>query len=347
MLAVLALIAGVCAPATSASGALAADRSEPRLTGLGVRLVDIPTATADDPRTRTYITDHLQPGTVIERRVQVLNDGADAVEVSMYAAAADIDDGDFVGAAGGTQNALSRWTSTSAESLTLEPGEQQLVNVTIKVPPKAPSGEAYAVVWAETTTPPAEDGGVTQVSRVGIRIYLSVGPGGVPASDFRIESMTAARDASGAPEVQASVRNTGGRALDLSGQLMLTKGPGGLSAGPFEITLGTTLGVDQTEPIAVSLNENLPDGPWLATITAKSGLVEQTAEARLTFPTDPGVAAPVTAEQPAGVPWLPIGLAVAAGLLLLAGVIWWFLLRRRRRQQQPAAPPPQRVPVDA
>jgi hypothetical protein len=203
------------------------------------------------------------------------------------------------------------------------------------------------VVWAETTTPPAEDGGVTQVSRVGIRIYLSVGPGGVPASDFRIESMTAARDASGAPEVQASVRNTGGRALDLSGQLMLTKGPGGLSAGPFEITLGTTLGVDQTEPIAVSLNENLPDGPWLATITAKSGLVEQTAEARLTFPTDPGVAAPVTAEQPAGVPWLPIGLAVAAGLLLLAGVIWWFLLRRRRRQQQPAAPPPQRVPVDA
>lgn len=345
-LAVLALLAGVCAPAIGASGALAEDRSQPRDTGLGIRLVDIPTATADDPRTRTYITDHLKPGTVIERRVQILNDGPDPIEVSMYPAAADIAGGDFVGAAGDTQNALSRWTSTSEQSVALQPRDQQLVNVTVKVPPKAPSGEAYAVVWAETTTPPTEDGGVTQVSRVGIRMYLSVGPGGVPASDFTIESMTAARDAQGAPQVQASVHNTGGRALDLSGQLMLSKGPGGLSAGPFEITLGTTLGVDQTEPISISLDENLPDGPWLATITARSGLVAQTAEARLTFPSDHGTAAPVTAEEPAGLPWLPIGLAVAAGILLLAGLLL-FVLRGRRRSQQPAAPPPERLPLDA
>lgn len=264
-LAVLALIAGVCAPAIGASGALAEDAREPEFTGLGIRLVDIPTATADDPRTRTYITDHLKPGTVIERRVQVLNDSPDPIEVSMYAAAADIAEGDFVGAAGDTQNLLSSWTSTSEQSLALQPREREFVNVTVKVPPRAPSGEAYAVIWAETTTPPSEDGGITQVSRVGIRIYLSVGPGGVPASDFRIQSMTAARNAEGAPQVQASVHNTGGRALDLSGKLMLTKGPGGLSAGPFEITVGTTLGVGQTEPISVSLGEKLPDGPWLAT----------------------------------------------------------------------------------
>jgi hypothetical protein len=115
--------------------------------------------------------------------------------------------------------------------------------------------------------------------------------------------------------------------------------------GPFEITVGTTLGVGQTEPISVSLNENLPDGPWLATITAKSGLVEQTAEARLTFPTDPGVAAPVTAAEPAGVPWVPIGLAVA-GVLLLAGLLR-HLLSGRRRRQEPAAPAPEPVPLGA
>lgn len=343
-LAVLALIAGVCAPAIGASGALSEDAREPEFTGLGIRLVDIPTATADDPRTRTYITDHLKPGTVIERRVQVLNDSPDPIEVSMYAAAADIAEGDFVGAAGDTQNLLSSWTSTSEQSLALQPREREFVNVTVKVPPRAPSGEAYAVIWAETTTPPSEDGGITQVSRVGIRIYLSVGPGGVPASDFRIQSMTAARNAEGAPQVQASVHNTGGRALDLSGKLMLTKGPGGLSAGPFEITVGTTLGVGQTEPISVSLGEKLPDGPWLATIMAKSGLVEHTAEARLTFPTKPGFADPVIAQEPAGVPWLPIGSAVAAGLLLLAGLLW-FLLRRRR--QEKAGLLPNRAPLDA
>jgi hypothetical protein len=97
--------------------------------------------------------------------------------------------------------------------------------------------------------------------------------------------------------------------------------------------------VGQTEPISVSLNENLPDGRWLATITARSGLVEQTAEARLTFPTDPGVAAPVTAAGPAGVPWVPIGVAMARALLL-AGLLR-YLPRGRRRRQEPAAPPPE------
>jgi hypothetical protein len=36
-------------------------------------------------------------------------------------------------------------------------------------------------------------------------------------------------------------RTTGGRALDISGTLTLTAGHGGLQAGPFPVTLGTTL----------------------------------------------------------------------------------------------------------
>ena len=341
LLAVLALTAGALTPVVSAPGALADGHGEPRYAGLGIRLVDIPTATADDPRTRTYITDHLKPGTVIERRVEVTNDTPDPMQVSMYAAAADISGGDFIGAAGQTQNSPSHWTSLSPQALDLQPQEKAYVNVTVDVPKLAPPGEAYAVAWAEVRSPADAAGSITQVSRVGIRIYLSVGPGGVPASDFKIQSMTAARNAQGSPEVQASIRNTGGRALDLSGQLMLTNGPGGLSAGPFEITTGTTLAAGQTEPISVSLNPKLPDGPWLATLTAKSGLVERTAEARLTFPADPGIGATVTARTPAGVPWLPIGLGVALGLLLLAALIW-FLLRRRRRHE-PSSTPPERV----
>jgi hypothetical protein len=93
---------------------------------------------------------------------------------------------------------------------------------------------------------PQTPGGLTQVSRVGIRLYLSIGPGGAPASNFDIVSMTADRDSTNSAMVQASIHNTGGRALDLSGALALSDGPGGLSAGPFPITLGTTLGIGQT-----------------------------------------------------------------------------------------------------
>jgi hypothetical protein len=48
--------------------------------------------------------------------------------------------------------------------------------VTIRVPRDAAPGERYGVVWAETRAGPDSGDGITQVNRVGIRLYLSVGP---------------------------------------------------------------------------------------------------------------------------------------------------------------------------
>lgn len=333
------LVAGVIAPVTGASSALADEQGDRPVTGIGIRLVDVPTTTADDPRARTYIIDHLAPGSVIERRVEVTNGTRSEATVSVYPAAASIKGGDFIGAAGDSKNALSTWTSTAPGSLVLTPREKAFVKVTVDVPPNAAPGESYGVVWAEVTTPSSTAGGITQVSRVGIRLYLSVGPGGAPASDFEIVSLTGSRDEAGTPLVQASIRNTGGRALDLSGTLDLSEGPGGLSAGPFPITLGTTLGVGQTEPVTVSLDEQVPDGPWLANMQVKSGLNTRTAEATLSFPTAPGVGATVSTST---VPWWLIAAGILAVLLLLIMLVW-FLRRRRREHSEDLTPQP--VPV--
>jgi len=51
--------------------------------------------------------------------------------------------------------------------------------------------------------------GVTQDSRVGIRLYLSIGPGGAPAANFTITTLTAERSPKGIPMIVATVRNTG------------------------------------------------------------------------------------------------------------------------------------------
>jgi hypothetical protein len=85
------------------------------------------------------------------------------------------------------------------------------------------------VVWAEARSTPSAGGGITQVSRVGIRVYLSVGPGGPPAADFTIDSLTARRSPDGRPVVLASVHNTGGRALDMNAAS---------SSGPHLVVLG-------------------------------------------------------------------------------------------------------------
>jgi hypothetical protein len=294
---------------------------------IGVRLVDVPADTVTDPRAQLYIVDHLAPGTTIERRVEVSNTTGTSLEIELYSAAATVEAGAFLGAAGHSPNDLSTWTSADPESLAVPSGATQLAMVTIAVPSDAAPGEQFAVVWAEARVGPADDSGVTTITRAGIRIYLSVGQGNPPAADFVVDSLTASRSVAGEPVVVAAVHNTGGRALDIHGTLQLSAGPGGLGAGPFPATLGTTIVVGATEMVTVALDERVPNGPWHAAITLHSGLLERVAEATITFPNS-GSAPPVTTSSPPE-SWFVFG---AIALLLLTGAV--VLYRRTSRPRR-------------
>jgi hypothetical protein len=258
--------------------------STPAAGSLGIQLLDVPVADQNNPRDRVYIVDHLPPGVVIHRRIEVSNTTSSAMHVVLYSAAATIANGTFLGAVGHTANPLSTWTSVRPAVVGLPPGGRATAVVTVAVPLGAIRGEQYGVVWAQVQSAPNKAGGVIQVNRVGIRIYLSVGPGGAPASNFAITSMTAQRSWDGQPMVVAAVQNTGGLALDMYGTLRLSGGPGGLSAGPFAASLGTTLAIGDTEPVTIVLNRQLPAGPWQAHITLSSGLLSHSARATIDFP---------------------------------------------------------------
>ena len=321
LLAALSLIAVAAAPSSAAATG-----------GIGLRLLDAPVT--DDPRARLYIVDHLSPGTVIHRRIELSNTSDRTTHVVLYAAAASIENGSFLGAEGNTPNELSTWTSVSSTAVDVAPNEVVTPTVTIDVPVDAPPGEHYGVIWAEARSDD-DGGGIVQVNRVGIRIYLSVGPGGAPAADFTIDSLTAARSSDGRPMVLATVHNTGGRALDLHGTLELRGGPGGLSAGPFPATLGTTLAIGATEAVTIALDEQVPAGPWDGRIILRSGLLERSANAELTFP-DVGAARPVTLTNRGS----GIYLGIAATGILMAGAGTMFEVRRRRRIGRPLTTSP-------
>jgi hypothetical protein len=310
---------------------------------VGIRIVDAPSNRADDPRARLYIVDHLAPGTTINRRVEVSNDTGAPQAVQLYAAAADVTDGAFQFGEGRAINDLTRWTTVDPSSLTLAAGQKALATVTIAVPADASEGEQYGVVWAELNAPPPPGGGIGATNRVGVRMYLSVGPGGEPPSDFEITALQGQRAADGSPVVAASVHNTGGRALDLSGELQLTNGPGGLSAGPFNASLGTTLGRGQTEPVLITLDKALPKGPWDAKIVLRSGTTTREASASVTFPDQPASASqPVKTKSGSG-----SGLVIAAGVgaLVLIALIVLLLARRRRRDKNEPSPTPADPPT--
>ena len=121
--------------------------------------MDVPTATADDPRARSYIIDHLAPGQTIERRIEVVNHTRARAKVAMYPAAANVGKGGFVPGQGRSENDLSTWTSVTPKTLSLKPEERAFVKVKVRVPPLAVRGESYGVVWAEVTTPPSNPTG--------------------------------------------------------------------------------------------------------------------------------------------------------------------------------------------
>jgi hypothetical protein len=298
---------------------------------IGIQLLEAPVSLENNARAYRYVIDHLAPGVAIHRKIRITNTSGEPQHIDLYAAAATIGGGTFHFAPNRTPNELTDWISLAPASCDLPAGGNMTFEAAITVPRSASSGERYAVIWAQDTSA-ARRGGVRMINRVGVRVYLDVGPGGEPVSDFRIDSLIGMRTANGTPEVVAEVRNTGGRALDMSGTLWLTNGPGSLGAGPFAADLGTTLGINQTEPVTVPLDERLPDGPWTAHLTLVSGVTQHSITTTVTFPGGVGVSQPASNASP----WYFLVLEIAGGVVLVL-LLCALVYRRVRRR---AAPPP-------
>jgi hypothetical protein len=309
--------------AAGAAGPVSASPSaSPGANSFGIRLVDVPVSEAPDSRAWRYIIDNLHPGMMIHRRVEVENMTSDVARVRVYPDAATITGGGFVGDRGQTPSDLTTWTSVSRPTLTLAPGASAMDTVTIRVPRDAPQGERYGVIWAQETAQVQKPRKftVTEVNRVGVRVYLSIGPGGGPATNFAISSVTAGRLPDGSPEVLAQVRDTGGRAIDLGGNLKLADGPGGASAGPFAFQSGLTLAPGQSGVMRAVLSKATPTGTWHVTVTLQSGVTTRQARATLEL----------LGQQPTGLVLPARSLAIGGIILAIVAVAAWFLARRNR-----------------
>ena len=302
---------------------------------LGIRLLDGPASHADDPRYRAYIVDHMAPSATIRRHIEVSNHSDAPQRVKLYAAAAQVTHGDWVVSDGHARNELTGWTKVEPATMRLGPGATGEAPGPVAGARRATAAEHYGVVWAEIRAAPPAGGGITTVNRVGIRMYVSIGPGGEPPTDFKILSLQTRRTEDGSPVLAARVHNTGRRAVDLTGQLWLAGGPGGVTAGPFTATAGTTLGIHETEPVEFSLDKELPVGPWDARVELSSGLTTREASARVTFPSSTSVAAQTfdADEAQTDDEWSPPLLALLGGAVAMACVAAGaFGIRSRRRR---------------
>ncbi|WP_278312618.1 hypothetical protein [Lolliginicoccus levis] len=294
--------------------------------GLGIRLMEVPLHLQDDPRAQVYVIDNLEAGDSFDRRLEISNRTGATQDVDLYVGAADVDAQDgFKVADGAGANELTEWAELDTSEVTLEDRENAEIVLSIDVPEEAEDGERYGVVWAEMTSERPEEGGAIAVNRVGVRIYLAIGDAEALPADFTITGMTPRRTSEGVAELVVDIDNTGGRAVDITGSLDLADGPGGIRLDTVRSSQAT---VPAGEPgqVVFALSDTLPNGPWQATVTLASGLLERTTTAEVTFP-DTGAGDSVGAEQESQQTWWWI-LVVLAVLAVLAAIL---LIRHRRR----------------
>jgi hypothetical protein len=337
----LALLAAALAVGAGTRASLAATTAPAPGPGtggqFGIELLQVPVSEADNPRARQYIIDQLAPGTVIHREFEVANLSDQAMQLAIYPAAASISNGAFQFASGHTQNEMTTWVTISQGSVDLAPHARATLTATIAVPRDAPPGEQYGVIWAERDT--KGSGNVTFVSRVGIRLYLSIGSGGAAAPDFTLGVPTAYRAPSGSPVIHLPVHNTGGRALDLHGTLNLSDGPGGLQAGPFQAASVITIAPGQSYQDTFVLSRALPAGPWQARFTLVSGLITRTETVTLSFNAAAAATAATAAAAKSSFPVVAVVTGAAAAVVIIVVVL--LLLARRRRSRVASTEPGQ------
>jgi hypothetical protein len=325
LIAVGALAALASASAASASAASSPGPSHPAPGRIGIRQRTIPYSQRNNSRDQLYIIQHVRPGTRIQRLIQVANLSPARVRLQVYPAAASIAHGQFLFAPGRTPNPLTTWTNVSSGAVTLAPHQLKTLKVTISVPRNASRGNQYGVIWAQDAgVGRSGRANVMLVNRVGIRMYVSVGPGGARPSNFTISAPYARRGQGGGGVVGVTVNNTGGSALDIQGTLTLTGGPGGLRAGPFASPTTATVAPGQSAPITFRMDRGIPNGPWQAAIRLQSGLIVKNEQATIDF-----------APASAGSPWVPAASALGAVLAVVA-VGAGVLTRRRRLVRQHA-----------
>jgi hypothetical protein len=219
-----------------AAPAQAADSTAP--VTWGVR----PTSASGD-NSRAAFAYSVNPGVEIQDYVGISNQGTESTTFNTYATDG-IDDpatGAFsLLAANKTPTDLGKWISLPEKTITIAPGKEARIPVTILVPSDATPGDHTAGIAASIVRNSTSATGkqIRVEERVAARVYLHVA--GPVAARVSASGLTSSFSPSlnpfvgGASTVNYSVKNTGNLRVDVLQKVTIT--------GPFGIVLGHTAG---------------------------------------------------------------------------------------------------------
>ena len=196
---------------------------------------------ADAAGQRAELTYEADPGAVIEDAVTLFNFGTVQLTFRVYATDAfNNADGQFDLLAGDQQPVdVGSWVTLPQEMVTVPPGKQVTLPITIKIPAGATPGDHTGAILASNQSIGAgpEGAAVTLDRRTGTRLYLRVSGPLIPelaVTDVETTYHHALNSLSGSADVTYRVENRGN--VRLAGVASLTiDGPMGLGARTVDL----------------------------------------------------------------------------------------------------------------
>jgi hypothetical protein len=196
---------------------------------------------ADDFGARTELTYDVAPGDVVEDSVTIYNFGNLQMTLELYSADAFTDeDGTFSLQERVTPPTDSgSWIQFGQQAVTVPPGKQVTIPITITVPVEAAAGDHAAGLLAANTSETTDDSGkiIKLERRTGTRAYFRVA--GELTPDMTVTDVTASYEQalsplSGSAEVQFVVENRGNVRLSATPVVSIS-GPFGVGKKQVEL----------------------------------------------------------------------------------------------------------------
>lgn len=287
------------------------------------------TASNDQGSERTGFSYTLQPGSSVQDALVVVNHGATALDLGVYAADGyTTESGQFDVLVGGdTSTSVGAWARPSSSTVHVEPGASVEVPFTLTVPDNATPGDHAGAIVTSLVQPDTAQG-INVDRRLGIKISLRVGGDLKPS--LAVEKLHVDYDGGWLPFVPGTA--TLGYTLHNTGNAIISAQQAASVAGPFGL-FPTDASDVKTPP------QLLPGESWTVSIpvSAVPPLFLLTATASVT----PAVVdasgsttnlTPVTRTVTGwAVPWT---LLIAVVLVVILILVARALGRRRRIRQK-------------
>ena len=264
----------------------------------------------------------VEPGTELHDAVTVFNSGNVSEDFRIYATDAFNNDQGQFDVLPGEQvpTGVGSWVSILQERITVPPGKQATIPITIKIPLEATAGDHAGAILASSPTSGSDaEGNVLNLDRrTGSRIYIRVN--GPLRADLAVTQVSTTYDRSisplgGTAHVRYRVENRGN--VRLGGTLTASV------TGPF--------GIGEAKMTLPAVTELLPgeDVTLTADVNDVPELMFGATTVRLTPSGSLGIGGTASESKDSSfVP--PIPLLLALLVLILALLVWRTIQRRRR-----------------